>query len=117
MRRHLHRLLRARQPFPAPYTAHPAPLRSLQDGVATELTDGFAFIGMMRRNHPEADVTVIIYSVNHSPDVLARAKSMGAAAVVDKKAGVNSLLLAVRAALDERKKKQAPAPAPSCLAW
>src|SRR5687768_11305520 len=46
-----------------------------------DLTDGFAFLSLLRRNHPEADPAVIIYSVDHSPEVEARAKSMGAIAV------------------------------------
>jgi len=80
------------------------------------LTDGFAFFGMLRRSYPQADIDVIIYSVDHSPEVHARAKSMGAAAVVDKKAGVASLLEAVRITLDERKKKHVPSPVQNCLA-
>jgi DNA-binding response OmpR family regulator len=79
-------------------------------GLATEdlaeLGDGFAFLGLLRRTYPKADPAVIIYSVNHSPEVEARAKSMGAVAVMDKKAGVPALLNVVRAALEERKSKQ-----------
>lgn len=71
------------------------------------LTDGFAFLSLLRRNHPDADVAVIIYSVNYSPAVETRAKSMGAFAVIDKKSGVAALLSAVRAALEQRKSKEA----------
>ena len=77
-----------------------------EDPFAT-LTDGFAFLSLLRRNHPDADVAVIIYSVNYSPAVEARAKSMGAFAVIDKKSGVSALLSVVRAALEQRKSKEA----------
>ena len=75
------------------------------------LTDGFAFLTLLRRNYPKADVAVIIYSVNYSPEVESRAKSMGATAVIDKKSGIVALLSAVGAALEERRSKQAAAPA------
>lgn len=87
---------------------------SLAAADLAELTDGFAFLGLLRRNYPEANPAVIIYSVNHSPEVEARAKSMGAVAVMDKKGGVPALLTAVRTALDERKSKQPAVPVVSC---
>jgi hypothetical protein len=45
---------------------------SLAAADLAELTDGFAFLRLLRRNHPEADPAVIFYSVNHSPEVEAR---------------------------------------------
>ena len=87
---------------------------SLATTDLAELTDGFAFLSLLRRNHPEADPAVIIYSVNHSPEVEARARTLGAAAVIDKKGGVPALLNTVRATLDERHNKKAAAAPVSC---
>ncbi len=67
------------------------------------LTDGFAFLTMLQRNYPEARIPVIIHSVDNSPAVQARAKSMGVGAVIKKGAPVDQLLQAVRQALDAGK--------------
>ncbi|HWN95829.1 MAG TPA: response regulator [Methylomirabilota bacterium] len=71
------------------------------------LTDGFAFLSMLRRNHPKADIATIIYTVSHTPRVEERARAMGAVAVIEKKGSIARLLEAVRTALADRKKKQA----------
>ena len=86
---------------------------SLAAADLAELTDGFAFLSLLRRNHPDADPAVIIFSVDHSAEVEARARTLGAVAVMDKKGGVPALLNVVRATLDERKSKKietAPVP-------
>jgi DNA-binding response OmpR family regulator len=66
------------------------------------LSDGFAFFRLLRRNHPEANFPVIIYSGDHSPEVEARARTLGAFAVFEKGRTLDELLSAVRLALVER---------------
>lgn len=82
---------------------------SLAAADLAELTDGFAFLGLLRRNHPDADPAVIVFSVTHSPEVEACARALGVVAVMDKKAGVPALLNVVRATLDKRKEKKVAA--------
>jgi CheY-like chemotaxis protein len=77
------------------------------------LTDGFAFLTLLRRHHPEASFPVIIYSVDHSPRVQARAQALGACAVIEKGGPLGQLLDSVRTALDARPQPEAvvsPAP-------
>ena len=85
---------------------------TLFDDDPTGLTDGFAVLSLLRLRYPEADTAVIIYSANTKPAVETRAKAMGVFAVIDKNDGVVPLLTAIRAALDERKARQAALPAP-----
>lgn len=81
-----------------------------EDNPFAGLTDGFSFLSMLRRNHPEADPSVIIFSASPSPEVEARAKSLGVRTIIGKKAGVRALLDAINAALEERKSKEATPP-------
>ncbi|HMJ88169.1 MAG TPA: response regulator [Candidatus Acidoferrum sp.] len=69
------------------------------------LTDGFAFLRLLRSTYAQADAAVIIYSANRTPDVEARAMSMGVSAVIEKKQGLTALITAIRSALDERRPK------------
>jgi len=71
------------------------------------LTDGFAFLSMLRRSYPGSDTSVIIYSVSFSPEVEARAKSMGVLDVIEKKRGMPALLGAVKQAFQNREEKAA----------
>ncbi|MBI5385462.1 MAG: response regulator [Verrucomicrobia bacterium] len=66
------------------------------------LTDGFAFLIMARRSHPEADFPVIVHTVDASPAVQARAKALGAVTVFQKGRPFAELLRVIRGALDER---------------
>lgn len=65
------------------------------------LTDGFAFLGLFRRNHPEADFPVIIHTGNPSPEVDARAKAQGVYAVIRKGISTGELIGIVGLALEE----------------
>ena len=71
------------------------------------LTDGFAFLGMLRRSYPGSDTAVIIYSVSYSPEIDVQAKSMGVIEVVEKKRGMTALLTAVHKAFQNREEKAA----------
>lgn len=77
------------------------------DDPFAALTDGFAFLGMLRRSYPGSDTSVIIYSVSCSPEIEARAKSMGVLEVIEKKRGMPALLVAVRKAFENREDKAA----------
>ena len=98
-------------------TAHSLPdllildLTLLDDDPFSGLTDGFAFLRLLQRGSPAADLPVIIYSVDNSPAVQAKARSLGVAAVLQKGAPVNELLAVVRTVLDERQAQQASLPA------
>jgi CheY-like chemotaxis protein len=73
------------------------------------LTDGFAFLSMLRRNHPEADFPVIVYTGDPSPEVDARARAEGVFAVVRKGAPTGEFASIVRLALDEwQSRRDAP---------
>jgi DNA-binding response OmpR family regulator len=75
------------------------------------LTDGFAFLRLLQRGNPDTDLPVVIYSVDDSPAVHAKAKTLGVAAVVQKGAAVDELLAVVRALLDERTARELEQPA------
>ena len=77
------------------------------DDPFAALTDGFAFLGMLRRSYPGSDTAVIIYSVSHSPEIEARAKSLGVLEIIQKKRGMTALLGAVKKAFDNREEKAA----------
>ena len=77
------------------------------DDPFAALTDGFSFLGMLRRSYPGSDTSVIIYSVSYSPEIEARAKSMGVLDVIEKKRGIPALLGAVRRAFDDREDRAA----------
>ena len=71
-------------------------------GVAAGLTDGFAFLVLLRRNHLQANLPVIIHSVDDSAKVRERARALGVRAVIKKGGPPEELLNAVRAALDQQ---------------
>ncbi len=77
-------------------------LTVLDDDPFGGLTDGFAFLQMLRRNFPEADFPVIIHSIDDSPKVQARAQECGVYAIVKKGTPISELLNIIRTALDER---------------
>ena len=77
------------------------------DNPFAALTDGFSFLGMLRRSYPGSDTSVIIYSVSYSPEIEARAKSLGVLEVIQKKRGMTALLGAVKKAFENREEKAA----------
>jgi CheY-like chemotaxis protein len=85
-------------------------LKVLDDDPFSGLTDGFAFLSLLRRNHPEARIPVVIYSIDDSPAVRTKAKALGVAAVVSKRQPMTELLAVIRKTLDE-----AGAPPGPCL--
>lgn len=66
------------------------------------LTDGFAFLRMLRTTHADAEAAVVVYTGNKTPDIEARAKAVGVAGIVSKKEGTVALLEAIRSALHSR---------------
>ena len=77
------------------------------DDPFSGVCDGFAFLQFFRRSNPAIELLVIIHSVNNSPTVAARAKSLGVCAVIVKGGGIGVLLSTIRTALDGRKSKPA----------
>jgi len=77
------------------------------DDPFAALTDGFSFLGMLRRSYPGSDTSVIIYSVSYSPEIESRAKSMGVIEVIEKKRGMTALLGAVRKVFENREERAA----------
>ncbi len=75
------------------------------------LTDGFAYLRMLQRASPDAHLAVIIYSVDTSPAVQAKARNFHVAAVVEKGAPIGELLAVIRKVLDERNGAQTQPPA------
>ena len=75
------------------------------DDPFSGVCDGFAFLQFFRRSNPAVELLVIIHSVNNSPTVAARAKSLGVYAVIVKGGGIGVLLSTIRTALDARKNK------------
>ncbi len=65
------------------------------------LTDGFSFLSLLRRAHPEADFPVIVHTGDPTPEVEARAKANGVFAVIRKGISTQELVSIVRLALDE----------------
>lgn len=88
-----------------------------EDDPFAALTDGFAFLRLMRSTLDAAGTAVIIYSVNCTAEVEAQAKSMGVSRVVPKKDGLPALLTSIRLALDDRASRtpQQPTPAPASV--
>jgi two-component system, OmpR family, alkaline phosphatase synthesis response regulator PhoP len=82
-------------------------LTLLDDDPFAGLTDGFAFLRLLRRNHPEADFPVIIHTGDPSPEVETRAKANGVFAVIRKGIPTSELVGIVRLALDEWQGRQA----------
>jgi CheY-like chemotaxis protein len=76
-------------------------LTLLDDDPFAGLTDGFAFLRLLRRNHPEAEFPVIIHTGDPSPEVQARATAEGVFAVIRKGIPTSELIGIVRLALDE----------------
>ncbi len=71
------------------------------------LTDGFAFLHLLRLNYPQGLPPVIIHSVDSSPRVQALAASLGVASVVAKGCPAEELLKTVRTTLDQARAVQA----------
>jgi CheY-like chemotaxis protein len=67
------------------------------------LTDGFAFLSLLRRAHPEATFPVIVHTGDPSPQVEARARASGVFAVIRKGITTQELISIVRLALEESK--------------
>ncbi len=65
------------------------------------LTDGFSFLSLLRRSHPEADFPVIVYTGDPSPAVQAKANANNVFAVIRKGIQTQELISIVRLALDE----------------
>ena len=74
------------------------------------LTDGFAFLSMLKRIHPEADFPVIVYTGDPSPEVEARARSNGVFAVIRKGITTQELVGLVRLALEDWEARQVAQP-------
>jgi CheY-like chemotaxis protein len=75
------------------------------------LTDGFAFLRLLRRSHPEANFPVLIHTGDPTPEVKARAKASGVFAVIQKGVTTHELVSIVRLALDEWASSRVGAPA------
>lgn len=73
------------------------------------LTDGFAFLHLLRRNHPEKEVEVIIHSGNDSPEIQERAQKAGVFAVLRKGCPIEELLGTVRLGLIQSQVAHTPA--------
>jgi CheY-like chemotaxis protein len=65
------------------------------------VTNGLAFLSLLRRSLPEAGCPVIVYSVDTSERVRARARSLGVDAVIDKSRPLAELLGAVASVLKD----------------
>jgi CheY-like chemotaxis protein len=72
------------------------------------LTDGFAFLSLLRRSHPEADFPVIIHTGDPSPEVEARAAASGVYAVIRKGIQTGEFASIVRLALDDWAARRQP---------
>jgi len=71
------------------------------------LSDGLAFLAVLRRSYPEASFPVIIHTVDDSPSVARRAKACGVFAIFKKGCPIAELLGAVRQALAQRQAQAA----------
>ena len=76
-------------------------LNLLGDDPFAGLTDGYAFLSLLRRNHPDSNFPVIIHTGDPSPDLEAKAQAHGVYAVVRKGAHTVELLSIVGLALTE----------------
>lgn len=83
---------------------------TFDDDPFAGITDGISFLGMLRRNHEDANPAIIIFSANPSPQIEAKAKAMGVHTVLGKKAGVRPLLDAIQLVLKERKETAVSSP-------
>ena len=72
-----------------------------QDPIAS-LSDGFAFLTLVRMNYTYKGPAVVIYTATKSPQVEAKAKSLRAVAVIEKTAGFEALLGAIREAFEQQ---------------
>jgi DNA-binding NarL/FixJ family response regulator len=80
-------------------------LKLADDDPFSALTDGFAFLRVLRSTYPEAQSPVVIFSGEVPPPVQAQARAMGVFGVVSKAQGVSTLMAAVKDALAHRKNK------------
>jgi len=65
------------------------------------VTDGFAFLNMIRRTYPDLKAPVLIHSGDDSSQTAAHARSLGVFAVLRKGCAVGDILSAVQLALLE----------------
>jgi DNA-binding response OmpR family regulator len=75
------------------------------------LTDGFAFLTLLRRNHPAVRFPVVIYTVDTSQKVQARAKTLEVAEVFGKDRPIADLLALISRLLERREHPQTVCPA------
>ncbi|MBN2506278.1 MAG: response regulator [Verrucomicrobia bacterium] len=66
------------------------------------LTDGFAFLLVLKRNWPDLTLPVVVYTGDDSPALEARAKAAGVLEVVRKGSPPEELLAAIQRALGQR---------------
>jgi CheY-like chemotaxis protein len=74
-------------------------LTLLGDDPFAGITDGFAFLHLLRLNYPAANFPVIIHSGDDSPQTEAHAQALGVFAVLKKGCPMPDLLGAIRQAL------------------
>lgn len=87
-------------------------LTVLDEDPFAGLTDGFAFLRLLRGKCPDLNLPVIIYSADNSESAQAKAKELEVAALVPKSARMNELLATVRKVLDARQAPQCEASGP-----
>jgi CheY-like chemotaxis protein len=78
-------------------------LTLLETDPFSGLTDGLAMLAMLRREGAQAQLPVIIYSVDNSPATQARAKQLGVSAILQKGCPFQQLLDTVRDVLAGRR--------------
>jgi CheY-like chemotaxis protein len=88
-------------------------LTVLDEDPFSGLSDGFAFLSLFERSHPEADFPVVIHTGNPSPEVKARAQAHGVYAVIQKGISIKELVCIVRLALEEWALKRAGSASPT----
>ncbi len=76
-------------------------LTLLGDDPFAGVTDGFAFLHLLRLNYPAANFPVVIHSGDDSPATEAHAKALGCFAVLKKGCPMADLLETIRRALYE----------------
>ncbi len=76
-------------------------LTLLGDDPFAGVTDGFAFLHLVRLNYPNANFPVIIHSGDDSPQTEAHAQALGVFAVLKKGCPMENLMGAIHQALSE----------------
>jgi len=82
-------------------------LTLLGDDPFSGVTDGFAFLHLLRLNYPAANFPVIIHSGDDSPQTEAHAQALAVFAVLRKGCPMEELMMAIRQALNEQPAPQA----------